>query len=723
MAGDCTMSPQELAEALGGAKQSGSGWFALAPCHDDHNPSLSIWTVNGKTRFKCQAGCDNKASFKAVAQKVPEAFEQQQKAKKAPFGTIVDTYDYTDEQGGFLFQVCRMSPGASARFRQRTKGPDGEWVWGLKGARNVLYCLPEIVGSPQVFVVEGEKDANSLRAMGMPATTSPMGAGNNKWKPEHTKTLKSKRVAVFADADFAGRNHAAQTVNSLLGQAKAVYLLECPEPHNDVSDWIAAGATQEDIVERVAEKVRNKQEVTEPIPLSVAEPAPPAQATPADNGGAPPNPAHDEPGGHLSWRKGLILNAHDQPKPNIANVLHALRAAPVLQGIVRFDTFTQRTIVHGQTPWGSRLEERWADSDDVFLAEWLQREGINAGVDTVTQAVTAIAQKNPFDVLADWLNALTWDGTPRLDTAARFFGAPDDLSCSLVRRWLISAVARGLQPGVQVDHVLVLEGNQETRKSTALRALFDPMDKGWFRDSLPPLDSKDAELQLIGAWCIEISELDSVNSRRAEVERVKAFITRRTDSYRAPYARRVQDHPRRTVLAGTTNERQYLKDSTGNRRWWMIPGGKLDIPGITRNQEQLWAEAVQQYKAGETWWFEPEDAANVEIREMQEDRRSENPWEADVLLYLSHEGRVGVTLPQLFLLVDLPLVKQNQAHANTMFKIVNSAGWVKKKIRVHNVQKNWYVEHSDITGHEVERQLVILPDGSPEFQPRDGVAN
>jgi predicted P-loop ATPase len=187
--------------------------------------------------------------------------------------------------------------------------------------------------------------------------------------------------------------------------------------------------------------------------------------------------------------------------------------------------------------------------------------------------------------------------------------------------------------------MLILEGPQGIRKSTALKVL---ASEPWFTDELAELGSKDAAQQMRGIWIIEMAELDAIG--QADVSRIKAFLSRTTDRYRPPYERYVVTVPRQCVFAGTVNPDTYLRDETGNRRFWPLRCGDIDLDGLRRDRDQLWAEAVARYRAGAPWWIE-DRALVAEASAAQEARYQGDAWDARIERWLVSERRpvnVGV---------------------------------------------------------------------------------
>jgi hypothetical protein len=335
----------------------------------------------------------------------------------------------------------------------------------------------------------------------------------------------------------------------------------------------------------------------------------------------------------------------------VANVVALLRESPEWQGVIGFDEFAERVVMHKAAP-GFPPDQRpypreWSDDADVHAMCWLQRAGVilNSG-NTVAAAIQAVARdpSRRFHPVRDYLNGLRWDGTERADhwLTDCFAVEESDYVRAVSRRWLISACARAFAPGCQVDHSLLLIGRQGVGKSSGLRALVPRSE--WFADSIATLGSRDSRLELRGKWIVELSELSAL--RRAEVEAVKSFLSERIDHYRAPYARNAVDVPRASVFAGSTNDDSPLLDSE-NRRFWPVRVGKVDVKAIEEFRDQLWAEAVVYFKRGDPWWLDSEKLKQA-ATEAQKNAYSPGPWDEIIRDWIERpEVRTGATLNDL----------------------------------------------------------------------------
>ena len=238
------MNTTSILSLLQGVTRNGDGWTAKCPAHDDGTASLSITEgADGRTLLHCHAGCTPEAVCAALKIRTADLFTLKPKSRKGRFN-IATTYDYNDETGKLLFQVCRMEP---KDFRQRRPDGNGGWIWKMDGIKKVLFRLPEILHDVQdgklIYICEGEKDVLKMVEHGFLATCNPGGA--KKWQDSYTETLRGATVAIIADKDKAGRNHAQLVAAKLHGVAKSVRVLELPDtdgkPVKDAFDFFAAG--------------------------------------------------------------------------------------------------------------------------------------------------------------------------------------------------------------------------------------------------------------------------------------------------------------------------------------------------------------------------------------------------------------------------------------------------------------------------------------------------
>ena len=394
----------------------------------------------------------------------------------------------------------------------------------------------------------------------------------------------------------------------------------------------------------------------------------------------------------IEWKRSLLRNADGNIKPLLANALAALRHAPTWQDIFAFDEFAIRTVTQKAVPWNP-VPHVWEDAEDILLTEWLQREGIQVSRETTGQAVEAVAHERRFHPVRQYLEGLHWDGVSRIGNWLQsYLGAPADPDggadyvAAVGSRWLISAVARALQPGCKADCALILEGPQGIYKSTALRTLAGK----WFADEIADLGSKDAAMQTSGVWIIEIAELDAMS--RAETSRIKAFMSRAVDHFRPPYGKRIVDLPRQCIFAGSVNHSAYLRDETGGRRFWPVVCGTIDVDALARDRDQLWAEAVVYYLDGVPWWLETEELVRLAAG-AQAARYDTDVWDSLVLEWADTRVKGGmdsISIPEVF---ELCLLKKpgqwNRADEMRVARGLKAGGWVRYRDYKRNAEHRY----------------------------------
>ena len=283
------------------------------------------------------------------------------------------------------------------------------------------------------------------------------------------------------------------------------------------------------------------------------------------------------------------------------NICIILENDPLLKGKFGLDEFANRGIVLGSLPWDERAERRvWSDTDDAGVQWYIEKVYGITSKEKILNAVALISFKNRFNDVQDYLTSLKWDGVPRLDTLLiDYLGAEDNAyTRQVARKSLTAAVARAMQPGVKYDCMPILSGPQGIGKSTFLRLL----GKRWFSDSLLTFEGKEACEMIQGVWINELGELNGLT--KSEMSAVKQFLSKTEDIFRVPYGRRSDLYPRRCVFFGTTNDDEFLRDSTGERRFWPVdvgvrPAKKSVFKELEAEVPQIWAEAFVSWQLGE----------------------------------------------------------------------------------------------------------------------------
>jgi hypothetical protein len=331
-------------------------------------------------------------------------------------------------------------------------------------------------------------------------------------------------------------------------------------------------------------------------------------------------------GGRPAWHYDCIVNGNGKIIPNLANAVIAIRGTPELTSNIAYDEMLRASM------WQKPVRQPLTDTDILKLQKWLQHVGIpNVGNTVVHDAVSLVAHESSYHPVRDYLTMLQWDGTPRLSTwPAIYLGADATAYTSAIgRMFLISMVARILDPGCKADHMVVLEGPQGALKSTTCRVL---AGEQYFSDALPDINHKDACQHLRGLWLIEAAEMHAMT--KAETTQLKAFITRQVERYRPSHGRLEVIEPRQCVFIGTTNKGAYLRDETGGRRFWPLECGNINIERLKVDRDQLFAEAVHAYRAGEQWW-PSKDFEREHIAPQQATRYEADAWEDSIRSYLA----------------------------------------------------------------------------------------
>lgn len=341
------------------------------------------------------------------------------------------------------------------------------------------------------------------------------------------------------------------------------------------------------------------------------------------------------------WLKDLEYEKKsNQCKPTTNNVLLILRNDPLLKGKLAFNDFESFPVVLGGLPWQKLNDDNprgrfWTDQDDSGLRHYLETAfGISSAA-KIKDARNIVFFENRFHPIRNYLNGLVWDGEKRLDRClVDYFGADDNAYIRAVtRKWFVAGVARIFEPGVKFDNVLVLVGPEEIYKSTFYRTLSYP----WFSDnfSFHLIGKKDAVEQLTGAWIIEIAELTGL--KKTEQEAIKSFVARQEDTMRWAYKEWLTKKLRQFIFGGSTNIFDFLQGATGNRRFWAVEtrideATKSIVKDLPDERGQLWAEALQYYRDGESLYLS--DELKKQAKDVAELHTEQDPRFARIQRYL-----------------------------------------------------------------------------------------
>ena len=335
-----------------------------------------------------------------------------------------------------------------------------------------------------------------------------------------------------------------------------------------------------------------------------------------------------------NWKDQLTVTQSGTYQKTINNLVLILTHDPNLKGKIVTDEFAGCGLALGALPWNTDDgRRRWTDTDDAGALWYMETYYGIPSKDKLIAALAIVGGQHKINEVRDYLLGLKWDGTHRLDTLfIDYLGAEDNVyTRAVARKSLTAAVARAITGGIKYDYMPILSGRQGLGKSTLLATLGGK----WFSDSLTTFEGKDAAEMLQGTWINEIGELNAMS--KYETAAVKQFLSKRSDIYRAAYGRRTEEHPRRCVFFGTSNDAEFLRDYTGNRRFWPVDVGENDarlsvfddLPGQV---SQIWAEAVMYWRLGEQLYLTGE--AERLAQEAQEEHREASGWEGLIMDFL-----------------------------------------------------------------------------------------
>jgi len=453
--------------------------------------------------------------------------------------------------------------------QQKTQGNPIEKP-GLIGAFNKVYTIPEAINE---FLQDEYKDA-----------------GNGRYSFTGGHTVGG--LVVYDDETFAYSNHATDPAGGKLVNAYDLVRLhrfgelDIDTPPETPVAKLPSSKAMSDFARNDS---RVKLELTEK-----------RLAETANDFDVQPEREDEEDEG--AWIARLEVDKSGVPTKTARNLEIIMSNDPALKGKIAIDEFANKRVLLDHLPWRKRTDAKpyWLDSDDSALRVYLEKRYNQRGKDMVLDALVNVSERYKYHPVRDYLRALEWDGEERVETLlVDYLGAEDTAYTRIVtRKFLAAAVARIMRPGVKFDNVLVTLGNQGIGKTL----LAQKLGGKWFSNSLDSVQGKDAYEALQGNWIIELGEMSA--TKKADIDAVKQFVSKTSDSFRAAYGRNTETHFRQCVFWGTTNEHEFLRDRTGNRRFWPVScakegGAKKPWNLKDDERDQIWAEAYQIWKKGE----------------------------------------------------------------------------------------------------------------------------
>ena len=372
-------------------------------------------------------------------------------------------------------------------------------------------------------------------------------------------------------------------------------------------------------------------------------------------------------------------------KGNVLGDQQNIRTAMIKLGVdLSHDKFSDRLMVRGVEGHGPLLQ------DETVSHLWLlveDRFDLKTSYDYFCKVIDDLARQSPYHPVRDYLDDLTWDGIPRIDTWLIRYGEAEDnaYTRAVGAIVLIAAVRRVREPGCKFDEMLILESTQGSQKSTALYELCPEQD--WFTDDLPlNADSKVAMEQMSGRWIIEAADLKGL--KRGDVDHIKSFLSRRVDRARMAYGRLTKDQPRQSIIIGTMNDAKYFRDTTGNRRFWPVSVGKFKIAALQEDRDQLWAEAAFREAQQESIRLHPSlwDLAG----EQQDKRKIEDPY-AEILERVLGNQMGWLPVEAAWKIIGVPEGQRTQNHGQRLHQAMTEMGWRRDQKVVNGTKETYFV--------------------------------
>lgn len=605
--------------------------------------------------------------------------------------------------------------------------PDGTKMFLYGGKKKGTYYPMTSKDEPKetILITEGIATAATVReATGLP-TLAAFDAGNLQYV---AKEMRSKypeaKIILCADNDSGGeKNTGVFAAQQAATKYSGFVVWPDFEDGSELTDWndYASIHGLESVKEKILSVANKAIEVIEEndVPGWQPDDLVPFDA-PVQSGNLSPVFEDKKITNTLLWKKWPSERDNGKLEPNnMHNILVFLRHNYKYSGLFRYNRFSGKVIIHKEPFWQGLIGEKFrvtevGDNHIVYMEASMAKDGLAATDNKIHRAIYAVGKENWINPPLEYFNSLTWDKVPRLSTwLFRYLGASGDEEylSAVGMAFLVAGVARIYNPGCKAENMLVLEGKQGLMKSTALSVLANigrgDGEESYFCDTLgfDQINEKDTVLKTQGKLIIEIPDLAGLGSR--EIEAVKAWMSIQNDEIRVPYGKEMEKFPRQFILAGSTNESHWLKDQTGNRRFWPVKCGKIDINSLKDDREQLWSEAVQMYKNDAIWWIGRDSKAWAKAEIEQSERLQEDIWHQPIQRFVKCLN--FVTVREILESFKIELKDQNQRQQRQVADILKKIGFVNKKKRINGeAVSGWERINDNVVEAEYEEVEIEL---------------
>lgn len=619
--------------------------------------------------------------------------------------TVWPYYGVAGELLGYVFRFKTSEGGKEVlplTFCRHATSGKTEWRWMQWTVPRPLYGLDRLAvqdvdaegHKARVLIVEGEKCADAA-ASELPDWACLTWSGGSKAVDKADWSALAGRVVVIwpdcdsqrakGDGDYLpadkqpGMVAALKVAGILTGLGCEVRIMAIPAVGSKPNGWDVADAIEEGLKGAALANYIARQSAPATV-APIAPPPPPAGTASAGGGGSGdvPPAVDNEADPDRAWYYALAKKARGGIEPCRSNIAKILRMHPAWRGVLGYNEFAHQIEKLGPTPW-SLEPGTWDGPDDSNLDEWLADhiDVLIKAMSTIAEGVSHAANANRFHPVRQFLESLApWDGQSRLDCyLADITDSENTEFLKRAGRWfLIAMVARIFKPGIKFDYMLVLEGKQGQGKSSFFRILAEP----WFSETPFEIGTNEGNMAIQGVWLQEMAEMGMFS--RSEDTAFKSFLAIVKDKFRRPYDRRPVEAPRVCLFGGTTNLDQYLKDQTGNRRIWPVRCAQVDTALLKDIREQLFAEAIVAFKAGERFWPTPEEEELYFVPE-QNSRLSVDAWEEVIALFVNdptERMRNFYTAPELLInacKVEKSKIDEANRMTSRVGRIMHKLGW------------------------------------------------